>query len=137
MTALIDTNVLLDWLMPRTAFADDATLIVAAAERRQFDACIAAISITNIYYIARTPKGAAASTSLVAKLRRIGRVIGCDDSLFDEALALDFDDFEDAMQTATAARARADWIVTRNLADFRKSPVPVAAPAGFVARLLG
>jgi hypothetical protein len=48
-----------------------------------------------------------------------------------QALALGFSDFEDAVQAACAPRINADWIVTRNLRDFRKSPV-VARPPGAV-----
>jgi hypothetical protein len=48
-----------------------------------------------------------------------------------QALALGFPDFEDAVQATCAARINADWIVTRNVRDFRKSPV-VGKPPGAV-----
>ncbi len=52
-----------------------------------------------------------------------------------QALALDFKDFEDAMQVAAALRFRADRLVTRNLKDYRNSPIPVVSPTGFLKEI--
>jgi predicted nucleic acid-binding protein len=51
-----------------------------------------------------------------------------------EAIKLNFTDFEDAVVAATAARENADFIVTRNAGDFTKSPVPAISPADFLKR---
>ena len=40
-------------------------------------------------------------------------------------------DFEDAMQVACALTAKVDAIVTRNVSDFRNSPVSVMRSADF------
>lgn len=37
-------------------------------------------------------------------------------------------DFEDALQSACALRIKADYIVTRNIKDFKKSRVAVIKP---------
>ena len=44
-------------------------------------------------------------------------------------LSSDWKDYEDATQNATALRAEADCIVTRNKKDFSNSPLPVYTPA--------
>ena len=44
------------------------------------------------------------------------------------ALTSDFSDFEDAVQAACAKRAKADYIVTRNVRGFKHSPVPAIMP---------
>jgi len=44
-------------------------------------------------------------------------------------------DFEDALQAAAAVACNADVIVTRNLADFRKSPVQAVSPKDFLKLL--
>ena len=46
-----------------------------------------------------------------------------------------WDDFEDAIQVATAERMMADSIITRNVRDFRNSKVIAFTPAEFIARL--
>jgi hypothetical protein len=37
-------------------------------------------------------------------------------------------DVEDALQVAAGMAANVDWIITRNEADFRNSPLPVLSP---------
>jgi hypothetical protein len=51
------------------------------------------------------------------------------------ALALRWDDFEDAVTAAAAQRARCAAIVTRNPKDFKGSPVRVVTPAEAAAWL--
>jgi hypothetical protein len=43
--------------------------------------------------------------------------------------------FEDALQAAAALAWSADHIVTRNLSDYRKSPVPAVTPKAFLKRV--
>ena len=44
------------------------------------------------------------------------------------------DDFEDAMQAATAESVHADYIITRNVRDFQKSKVIAFTPTEFLMR---
>ncbi|MDR3161780.1 MAG: PIN domain-containing protein, partial [Spirochaetaceae bacterium] len=58
----------------------------------------------------------------------------CDTTVSDihAALILPLNDFEDAVIAAIAKREKADYIVTRNEADFTGSPVPAVSPANFL-----
>lgn len=40
--------------------------------------------------------------------------------------------YEDALQSACAARIKADYIITGNIKDFAKSKVPAIKPAEFL-----
>jgi len=51
-----------------------------------------------------------------------------------KAAEMKWDDFEDAVQSVTAERIRTDYIITRNIRDFRKSKVPSLTPTEFLAR---
>ena len=44
-------------------------------------------------------------------------------------------DFEDALQSSTAQRIQADYIITRNVKDFRSSKVPAFTPSELLARI--
>ena len=46
-----------------------------------------------------------------------------------------WDDFEDALQSVTAERIHADYIVTRNVRDFLKSKVTAFTPAELRGRI--
>ena len=52
-----------------------------------------------------------------------------------KAAELPFDDYEDAIQSVCATRARADYIVTRNEKDFANSSVPAISPAELLKQL--
>ena len=51
------------------------------------------------------------------------------------AAELEWDDFEDAVQSVTAERIHADYIITRNIRDFAKSKVVAFAPSELIARI--
>ena len=52
------------------------------------------------------------------------------------ATTLPMSDFEDAMQVAAARACNARHIVTRNLSDYRLSPIPAISPQEAVSDLL-
>jgi predicted nucleic acid-binding protein len=52
-----------------------------------------------------------------------------------KAIPLDVNDYEDAVMIETAIRIQADCIVTRNLQDYSKSPIPVLSPQEFLEKL--
>ena len=51
-----------------------------------------------------------------------------------KAAELQWDDFEDAVQSATAERIHADNIITRNVKDYKQSKIAAFTPAEFLAR---
>ena len=51
------------------------------------------------------------------------------------AAELNWKDFEDAVQSVTAERIHADYIITRNVRDFSKSRVMAFTPSELLARL--
>lgn len=51
------------------------------------------------------------------------------------AASLPMADFEDAMQVAAARACNAEYIVTRNLSDFERSPIPAVTPQEALTRL--
>ena len=48
---------------------------------------------------------------------------------------MNWKDFEDAIQSATAQKLKVDYIVTRNVKDFIESKVPSLTPTELLARL--
>jgi hypothetical protein len=55
-----------------------------------------------------------------------------DSEAFRFAVSLPLADLEDAMQVAAARACGALYIATRNVADFRRSPVPARTPAALL-----
>jgi len=50
----------------------------------------------------------------------------------EKALSINFHDFEDAVLYASALHTGVEYIVTRNVSDFKQSELPVFTPMEFI-----
>lgn len=75
---LIDTNVLLDYLLTREPFYEDAARIVLACADGKVKGCIAAHSISNIFFIVRKDYNVKERRELLINLCSIFDVEGID-----------------------------------------------------------
>jgi predicted nucleic acid-binding protein len=64
MRVLIDTNVVLDFLQDREPFSEDAAKLFEKIDAGEVEGFIAAITVTNIYYIVRKAAGLVAAQDL-------------------------------------------------------------------------
>ena len=135
MRVLLDTNVILDFVLNRPPFAANAAAILKAHQNGDIEAYISAITPVNLYYIARKMKGAAEARRLVGQVLASVKVCSVDQSILQIAHSLPFTDYEDAVQHASATANKIDIIVTRNLKDFRNATLPVYSPSEFLKRL--
>ena len=133
MNVLLDTNVVLDLLLAREPFVHEATAIFALGEVGRFKLLLSTDAISTIAYVIERNRDAATARLAIQSL--VGRVhlASLDEETVLRALALGFDDTEDALVAAVAERERADVIVTRNQKDFEKSPVITMAPREFLS----
>jgi predicted nucleic acid-binding protein len=133
---LIDTNVLLDYLLMREPFQEDANKIVKLCADKKVNGCVAAHSISNIFYILRKDYNAAERRKMLIYICKIFDVEVIDKTKLCQALNNeDFSDFEDCLQTECAKSYGADYIITRNLQDFSNSDVPAVTPSTFLSQL--
>ena len=78
---LLDTNVILDFLLDRAPFADAAAALWQANEDGRIEAYVSVITPVNVFYIARKLKGATAARQLVESILAACRVCGPDREL--------------------------------------------------------
>ncbi len=57
MKVLIDTNIVLDLLLEREPFVEDATALFEMVEMSRIQGYIAATTVTNVFYIVRKAQG--------------------------------------------------------------------------------
>lgn len=133
MKILIDTNILLDLLTKREPYYADAEKILSMCSNHTLSGYIAAHSIMNIFYILRTSYTLEQRRELLLHLCHIVEVIGIDETKIINSLHnVDFTDVEDCLQTECAISCHADYIVTRNIKDFKKSLIPAILPEDFI-----
>ena len=58
MKIVLDTNIVLDWWLERKPFAQDAQVILSAAEAGEIDGYLCATSVTTLHYLATKSAGA-------------------------------------------------------------------------------
>ncbi len=129
MKVLFDTNVLLDALLAREAFVADAAFLLATVESGQIDGFISATTVTDVHYlIGRQTKSNKTAITAVTRLLALMDICPVDRGVLEQAIALNLQDFEDAVQIACAISMELDAIVTRDVTGFIGSPIPILSP---------
>ena len=127
MRILIDTNIVLDFLQAREPFIEDAAKLFEQIDAGKFEGFIAATTLTNIYYIVRKAAGSQIAVDAITQVLTDLQICTIDRNLLEQAIAMNFPDFEDAVQYACAAAYAVDAIVTRDKSGFVDAEIPVVS----------
>ena len=135
MKVLVDTNVLIDVAQPRerAAFYADSRAILDWCARHPGQGFIAWHSLSNAYYLLRSPLGNQGTRDFIDLVLSIFEVAETGTASAKLAASLAMRDFEDALQMTAAIAVGADVIVTRNTRDFVTSLISVRTPTEFLA----
>ena len=130
---LIDTNVLLDYLLEREPFFEDAKKVILSCTDGETKGCIAAHSISNMFFILRKDYNAKERREVLLNLCKIFDVEGIDKAKLISGLQNEnFSDFEDCLQMECAKSYEADYIVTRNVSDYSTSEIKAILPSEYL-----
>lgn len=132
MKVLFDTNVILDVLLDRTPFFESSVRVVALAEKGEVEGWICGTTVTTIYYLLAKQLTSVEARKHVRKLLKIFNVSVINRIVLEDALDLNFNDYEDGVLYQSAVHAHLEVIVTRNEKDFGKSEIPVFSPSVFL-----
>ena len=135
MKLLIDANVLLDVLQRRAPHCSDSALVWKLCETGQTAGYVSALTLANLVYIMRKELTPEKIEEVLSQLMLIFHLAELTESDIMHAAKKQWADFEDAVQSASAERIHADYIITRNVRDFRSSRVSALTPGEFLARI--
>lgn len=134
MKILVDTNILIDYIANRHPFSKNAEIIIELCKDKKVEGCVAAHSLINIFYILRKSMSVKERKELLLNLSQLLSVVGVDREKILASINNDeFTDFEDCLQYECAKSFSADWIVTRNIKDFKNSSVKPISPEQFLS----
>jgi len=129
MNLLIDTNVILDLLLKRPPFYEQAAAVLKLASKDNIQIFVSASAITDIYYIAnRTIKDKQTVKNLLKRLLEIVNIATVSSKEIEMALELEWNDFEDSVQYAVAYISDMDILITRNIDDYKQSDILINTP---------
>ena len=133
MDLLIDSNVVLDYILERQPFLESAEKVFQLAKRKDITLNISAAAVTDINYIAyRSLKNRELVYSLIRKVLSMTKILSVTDKEITNALDLNLKDFEDAVQYSVALSNGIDVIVTRNMKGFSQAEVKICTPEDFI-----
>lgn len=132
---LLDSNVILDVLQRREPHFPDSAGVMAAAELGRCQGLVAAHTVTTIFYLVAKHSSPETARLQIAEMLRFLDVAAVDRAALVQALTMPYADFEDAVQMAAAGAAGADYVVTHDLGDFARGPLPALTPAEALALL--
>ena len=133
---LIDTDVVLNVLLREEPLFEVSAKVFDLLERGNIRGYVTATTMTNIYVYRKKTAGSKVAEICIKKLltTRGLKFLSVDEQVLRNAEASAMTDFEDAVQAAAAEVAGIDLIVTRNIRDFRHSPVPAMSPEVFLEK---
>ncbi len=135
MKLLIDANILLDVLWNREPHVYASSVIWKLCETEKAKGYVSTLTFANLVYIMRKELQPKQIEETLYALSLIFEFADLSVSGLSRAADLNWDDFEDAVQSITAERIHADYIITRNVRDFVRSKVIAFTPAELIDRI--
>jgi predicted nucleic acid-binding protein len=130
---LIDLNILLDVLQKREPFYIASARVLALIERGEATGYLASHSLPTLFYLIRKERGVSEARAVLTNILQILKVAPVDQTTIEQALNLDYPDYEDAVQMMAAVQQKVDALITRNTKDFLPALLPVIQPVDFLA----
>jgi predicted nucleic acid-binding protein len=122
---LIDTNIILDFLLQREPFFQDSELLFQAIDEGEIIGYVTATTLTDIFYISRRHTRSIEQARQAVSETLTAMVISpVDRAVLELAFNSGLADFEDAVQIFSAVAQGLEAIVTRD-EGFLSSPIPV------------
>jgi predicted nucleic acid-binding protein len=135
MRVLLDTDVVIDFLMAREPFAQRARQIFELNAQRKIQCYIASITPLNVFYVGRKSHSLKDRLRIIRQLLLQVEVTEIGHEILLKAFDFGFSDYEDAVQYACAEAAGVEAIVTRNVDDYKNAKLAILTPNDFLQRL--
>jgi predicted nucleic acid-binding protein len=138
MTVLLDTNVIMDALQERQPFDAEAKEILLRAQNGEFTCYFTANAVTDIFYLYHKARDLKSARQVMNFLLATYKIVSVTHEDCINAMSIPIEDFEDALVSACAKKAGADYIISRDDKYLRDdSPVKVIEPKDFLKKLTG
>ncbi len=135
MKVLFDTNIILDVLLDRIPFSEHASYLMSKVERSEINGFLCATTVTTIHYLLSKYLDKEKAIDSINSIMALFEVASVNRLVIENALKSKFTDFEDSVLHESARHAGAEYVITRNIKDFKKSKIPAFTPIEFVSML--
>ena len=138
MNVLIDTNVLLDDILGREPFVEEARKVSQLVADNIVGGYLTANCLTDIFYIVSKKIDEEMARKAIRNLLLVFSVVSIDGDDCLNALDLAMGDFEDALVVICAKKAGLDYIITNDKKFLGSGYLgtPAINPNGFLLKIL-
>ena len=135
MKVLFDTNIILDVLLDRKPFSEYASHLMSKVERSEINGFLCATTVTTIHYLLSKNLDKEKAITSINTIMALFEVASVNRLVIENALESKFTDFEDSVLHESARHAGAEYIITRNIKDFKYTSIPAFTPTEFLSML--
>ena len=135
MRILVDLNVLLDVIQLREPHYASSAQILSSVARGEIEGAVPSHALTTVHYVVSKYADRDVANEAIDWILGDFEIVGEGKTIMLRARGLPIKDFEDAVVAAAAETLRCNWIVTRNVADFKCSPIPAITPGELIVQL--
>ncbi|NEU71398.1 PIN domain-containing protein [Hassallia byssoidea VB512170] len=136
MRVLIDTNIVLDFLLQREPFLQRQEAVFQAIDSGRVVGYVTATTLTDIFYIARRhTRSVEQARQAILETLTVMVICTVNRAIVESAFTSGRDDFEDAVQIACAVAQGLEAILTRDRQGFQSSAVPVLSVSQLLQQL--
>ena len=128
MILLLDNNVVIDFLIRREPFFALSNKVFTLGVLGEFENYLTVIMLSDIYYILQKDFGADKAQDMIEENLRYLNLVSVSGEDVRWCLQQRWEDFEDCLVARCAENIKADFIITRDKAGFKKSLVPALSP---------
>ena len=132
MKLFLDTNIILDLLVPREPFVNEISKIITLAENGKCQLFVSSTTMINCNYVLEKISEKKKIMEVFKKFRIICSILKVDEMEIDKAIFSNFSDFEDAVQYFCALHNTCDFIITRDKKGFKNIDIPTFTPVEFI-----
>ncbi len=127
---LIDLNVLLDFLNKRNDHLDAAKIVDLCIENK-IKGYLCAHEVTTLAYFLTKERHNKAK-SIIGRILDIFSIVSVTETILRKALDSRIKDYEDAVIESSCIKNGIDYIVSRNLKDFKNSRIKAISPKEYI-----
>ena len=136
MRIFVDTNILLDTIVPERQGAAQSRQILNLSFKGRCKVCLSSLSLANISYITRKQRSKEQQRALFKTMLDVYHISPVGDFCAYEATHSSCPDFEDALQISAAELDSCEVIITRDKKHFEGyTALPVFSPDEFLEKI--
>jgi predicted nucleic acid-binding protein len=132
----VDTNIIVDLIADRKPFSKFAIELFEKAERKEVKLFTSAHSIATTHYLLKKYLEEKQLRDVIYNVLAFVQIVAIDQDIIKKGLKSKHKDFEDALQMLCAYNIeKLDYIVTRNIKDFKDSEIPAFPPDELLTKI--